>query len=105
MEPGTRAEWFSVFEVWFAARFRAEFPDADWIFLVNDPLARVIATPRGRDAPMVTAPMPPDFLALEPYVAAAMVAVKVRVKAEQLGLVPRRRSKPSQQNSGEFQFV
>ncbi len=106
MVLGARAEWFSVFEVWFAARFRAEFPDADWIFLVNDPAARVTATPRGNDRVKISVSMPPDFQTTEPYVVAAQVAAQVRIKAEEMGLVQRRRSGPTKLgSSGGFQLA
>ena len=105
MVLGTRAEWFSVFEVWFAARFRAEFPDADWIFLVNDPAARVTATPRSKEFPKVTVPMPADFQSVEPYIAAVSVAAQVRAKAEEMGLVPRRRTVQAKHDSGGFQLA
>ncbi len=102
MDSGARAEWFSVFEVYFAARLRGEFPDADWIFLVNDPSARVAAMPRGSTM-KVKVSLPADFLANAPYLVAAMVAAQVRTTAEEMGLAPRRRTLPSKKNSGEFQ--
>ncbi len=99
MVVGARAEWFSVFEIWFAARFRAEFPDADWTFLVNDPAARISAMPRGQDEAKVTVPLPPEFLTLDPYVAAATLAAQVRMNAEAAGLVERRRGRASKRDS------
>ncbi len=90
--PDARAEWFTVFRVWLAARLRFEFIDADWSFQVHETYGRVTAMPSGSASASISWNLPTDFRGRPPYVIAAQVAADIRVQAEEMGLVSRRRT-------------
>lgn len=89
---GPRLEWFEVFDIWLAARFRSEFAEVDWMHQLDDDSARVSARPRSSYEPEVFVFLPQDYLDREPYVVAAQVAAQLRMRAEEDGLVPRLRT-------------
>lgn len=82
-----REQWFRIFRECFARDFGDVFPEID-LHPHVDVAGAVVSAVDPIQGPMVSAPLPGDFLREQPFGLAGQMASRLRTLAEESGLVP-----------------